>query len=230
MQFFFSCGTAGSRKVTPPCSAIPLHTGSTSSCGTRSPAATAMISCPLSATAFGKIMTCSARSNKGTQYQLAAITGETVPSGIVVNSESLCRESSNFRITQPIIVANSESPLTPHDPGIPPSCRSWSRGRSIRWPTPPSCHERLVRRRNRRPDPRRPAQLLQGREVVALRAADRRAVVRRQQPGQSPPHLRPHDQATAAYPAHHPRADARDGSMAPANEKPQPFRDRPVLS
>jgi hypothetical protein len=40
--------------------------------------------------------------------------------------------------------------------------------------------------------------------------------VRRQQPGQGPPYLRPHDQAPPTYPIDHPAADARAGSMAQA--------------
>ena len=68
MQFFFSCATPPDHgRSRRPARQFPLHTGSTLSCGTRSPAATGMISCTLSANAFGKIM---GRSNNSLERRI----------------------------------------------------------------------------------------------------------------------------------------------------------------
>jgi|HubBroStandDraft_6_1064221.scaffolds.fasta_scaffold718457_1 hypothetical protein len=74
MQFFCSCGTAGSWKVTPPCCAMPLHTGTTLSSGTRSPPATSVVNCTPKAIAFGKIMAHSAQPSPPLMLRLQQST------------------------------------------------------------------------------------------------------------------------------------------------------------
>ena len=74
MQFFCSCGMAGSWKVTPPCCAIPLHTGTTLRSGTRSPLATSVMNCTPKAIAFGKIMTHSAQPSPPLMLRLQQST------------------------------------------------------------------------------------------------------------------------------------------------------------